>query len=60
MVMNFFTQNTTPPPVAEIPKKDWGWVFHVGGTADMTQTHCLHAADNAADMTADNQSPGRP
>jgi hypothetical protein len=60
VVTGFGPGKVIPPPVAENPQTDRGWVVVVGGVADMPLTYCLLDADKTADKSADNDLPGSP
>jgi hypothetical protein len=55
MVTDFNTRKTFPPPVAENPQTDWGWVVVVSGCAYMPLNLCLLPAYNTAYIAAYNK-----
>ena len=55
MVTDFITRKTFPPPVAEIPQTNRGWVVVVSGIAYTPLTLCLLPAYNTAYIAAYNK-----
>jgi hypothetical protein len=55
MVTDSNTRKTFPPPVAENPQTDWGWVVVVSGCAYTPLNLCLLPAYNNAYIAAYNQ-----
>jgi hypothetical protein len=55
MVTDLLTRKTFPPPVAEIPQTNRGWVVVVSGIAYTPLTLCLLPAYNTAYIAAYNK-----
>jgi len=60
MVTDFSTRKIIPPPVAENPQTDWGWVVVVSGCAYTPLTFCLLAAYITAYIAAYNKHTESP